>query len=56
MEMTIWPQLTSRNQGKEILVYFPFAANGNDYLATTDEQKLSVYKWMNVKNLLTNAA
>ena len=32
-------------QGKEILVYFPFATNGNDYLATTDEQKLSVYKW-----------
>ena len=35
-------------QGKEILDFFPFAANGNDYLATTDEQKLSVYKWMNV--------
>ena len=43
-------------QGKKTLDFLPFAANGNDYLATTDEQKLSVYKWMNVKNLLTNAA
>ncbi|PFX34109.1 E3 ubiquitin-protein ligase RFWD3-like [Stylophora pistillata] len=34
------------NQGKEILDVLPFAANGNDYLATIDEQKLSVYKWM----------
>ena len=36
------------NQGKEILDVLPFAANGNDYLVTADEQKLSVYKWMNV--------
>ena len=36
------------NQGKEILDVLPFAGNGNDYLATIDEQKLSVYKWTNV--------
>ena len=33
---------------KETLDFLPFALNGNDYLATTDVQKLSVYKWMNV--------
>ena len=37
------------NQGKETLDVLPFGVNGNDYLATIDEQKLSVYKWMNKK-------
>ena len=36
------------NRGKEIFNVLPFATNGNDYLPTIDEQKLSVYKWMNV--------
>lgn len=36
------------NQGKETLDVLPFAANGNDFLATIDEQKLTVYKWLSV--------
>jgi len=36
------------NQGKETLDVLPFAANGNDFMATIDEQKLTVYKWLNV--------
>ena len=34
------------NQGKEALDILPFAANGSDFLATIDEQKLNVYKWL----------
>lgn len=34
------------NQGKETLDVLPFAANGNDFMATIDEQKLSIYKWL----------
>jgi len=36
------------NQGKETLDVLPFAANGNDFMATIDEQKLTIYKWLNV--------
>ena len=35
-----------RNQGKETLDVLPIAANGNDFLATIDEQKLTIYKWL----------
>ncbi|XP_068709134.1 E3 ubiquitin-protein ligase rfwd3.S-like [Montipora capricornis] len=34
------------NQGKETLDVLPIAANGNDFLATIDEQKLTIYKWL----------
>lgn len=36
------------NQGKETLDVLPFAANGNDFMAAIDEQKLTIYKWLNV--------
>lgn len=36
------------NQGKETLDVLPFSANGNDFMATIDEQKLTIYKWLNV--------
>lgn len=36
------------NQGKETLDVLPFAANGSDFLATIDEQKLTVYKWQHL--------
>jgi len=34
------------NQGKETPDILPFAANGSNFLATIDEQKLNVYKWL----------
>ncbi|KAK2566406.1 E3 ubiquitin-protein ligase RFWD3 [Acropora cervicornis] len=34
------------NQGKETLDILPFAANGSNFLAIIDEQKLNVYKWL----------
>ncbi|XP_078366102.1 E3 ubiquitin-protein ligase rfwd3.S-like isoform X1 [Oculina patagonica] len=34
------------NQGKEILDVLPFAANGSDFMASIDEQKLTIYKWL----------
>lgn len=36
------------NQGKETLDVLPFAANGSNFLATIDEQKLTVYKWQHL--------
>jgi len=35
------------NQGKETLDVLPFAANGNDFMAAINEQKLTIYKWLN---------